>query len=394
MQPLVRQTRVVEPLNLPACRVEVDGGGEPLEDDTVGGRSAGDLNEDVQGCSRAVSLQKQGSGAHHPDTTKPARIVRPASSRLEVVLSGSSQTLMSERILSDGPPTCRRGRSAASSRTRAEESIPGRENETRWQSKTVAGRRTPSSSGCAKPGSLVEEEAGGRHPIAAHATGTGQAHCHCPAHLGRRGDSPMAPLHPETLRPCGRLNRRGALHDTGCGVELRARGRVETGPVFTELTEDRLAMESRCSSVQGCGLSLRFRHVKRLSVLGRDEASHGLSRVCSLTTVDMAIRLEGGSDLRVNSPVRCSAVQCSVPRQAKEARYMGQKSMHPAVVPRVKLRRQEWDVCGREVGMQRGDGDEAEEKRQDEWLSLLQRAVKGRRGKGKGGARSRSWSLE
>lgn len=42
MQPLVRQTRVVEPLNLPACRFEVDGGGERLEDDTVGGRSAGE----------------------------------------------------------------------------------------------------------------------------------------------------------------------------------------------------------------------------------------------------------------------------------------------------------------------------------------------------------------
>lgn len=43
--------------------------------------------------------------------------------------------------------------------------------------------------------------------------------------------------------------------------------------------------------------------------------------------------------------------------------------MHPAAVPRVKLRRQERDSCGREVGMQRGDGD-AEEKKQDEWLSL------------------------
>lgn len=93
-------------------------------------------------------------------------------------------------------------------------------------------------------------------------------------------------------------------------------------------------MSTPAASVQGCGPSLRFRHVKRLSVLGRDEASHGLSRVCSLTTVDMAVdiavQVEGGSDLRVNSPVRCSAVQCSsVSSTGKGSKVQGAEEHAP-----------------------------------------------------------------
>lgn len=57
---------------------------------------------------------------------------------------------------------------------------------------------------------------------------------------------------------------------------------------------------------------------------------------------EMARRVVDGRDLRPNSPVRCGAVHLD--RQL--ARYMGTDNMHPAGVPRVKLRRQDWDDCG------------------------------------------------